>query len=347
MKKRVMGILLALAMSAVMMTGCSISEAEPSANIVANPKYADKKIGICIYHFEDNFMTLFRNELYDYLVKQGFPGENIIIADSGNSQDVQYGQIDDFIADGVNALIINLVEGSAAPYVTDKAVEADIPLIYINREPDDVEEQRWADNDWDVTYVGCEARQAGTFQGELIVDMGFEQADLNGDGILQYVMVEGNTETIDARYRTEYSVKAIENAGIEVECLADEAADWNQEPARQIMERALEEYGADIEVVFCNNDAMALGALQAIEAAGRTVGEDIFLVGVDALAAALENILDGKMTGTVFNDHISQAHNAANAAINYVNGGTNDYYISCDYVKVTKENAKEILGLLE
>lgn len=346
MNKGVMRLLPVLA-AGIMMTGCGRLSAESSANATASSKYTDKKAGICVYQFEDNFMSLFRDELQNYLIKQGFLLENIMITDSESSQEVQNGQIDTFITDGVDVLIINLVDEDSAQTVTDKAVEAGIPLVYINREPDDAEEQRWADHDWPVTYVGCDARQSGTFQGELIVDIGFDRADLDGDGVLQYIMVEGDMETIDAQYRSEYSVKALENAGIDVECLAEESAGWNQESARQIVENALKEHGTEIEVVFCNNDAMALGASQAIEAAGRTVGEDIFLVGVDALSEALENILDEKMTGTVFNDHISQAHNAANAAINFVNGGSNDYYIGSDYVKVTKDNAKEILKLLK
>ena len=81
----------------------------------------------------------------------------------------------------------------------------------------------------------------------------------------------------------------------------------------------------------------------AEDAAGRTVGEDIFLVGVDALAEALENVIAGKMTGTVFNDHIAQSHSAADAAIKFAKGETNQYYIGCDYVKVTSENAQSLL----
>jgi methyl-galactoside transport system substrate-binding protein len=88
---------------------------------------------------------------------------------------------------------------------------------------------------------------------------------------------------------------------------------------------------------------MALGALQSITSAGRTVGKDIYLVGVDALSDALEDVIAGTMTGTVFNDHIAQSHSAADAAINFVEGKTNDYYIGCDYVKVTKDNAQSVL----
>ena len=92
---------------------------------------------------------------------------------------------------------------------------------------------------------------------------------------------------------------------------------------------------------------MALGALQAIEAAGRKVNEDIYLVGVDALTEAVQNVIDGKQTGTVFNDHFSQSHSAADAAINYLSGAGNEHYIGCDYVKVTKDNAQEILDMVK
>ena len=87
---------------------------------------------------------------------------------------------------------------------------------------------------------------------------------------------------------------------------------------------------------------MALGALQAIEAAGRTVNKDIYLVGVDALVEVVENVMNDKMTGTVFNDHFSQSHAAAIAAANYLTGTENEHYIGCDYVKVTADNVADI-----
>ena len=128
---------------------------------------------------------------------------------------------------------------------------------------------------------------------------------------------------------------------------ADEILENARNQAQQIVANALGQYGDKVEVVFCNNDAMALGALQAIESAGRTVGEDIYLVGVDALSEALEDVLAGTMTGTVFNDHFSQSHSAADAAINYLSGAGNEHYIGCDYVKVTKDNAQEILDMVK
>ena len=263
-----------------------------------------------------------------------------------NDQATQSNQIDAFIADGVDLLIINPVNSSSAESITDKVVAANIPLVYVNREPSEDEEKRWEDNGWNVTYVGCDARQSGTMQGEIIADLGLDTIDKNGNGKVDYIMVEGDPENVDAQYRTRVLVKALEDAGLEVSCLTDQVGNWQQDQAQQIVANALGQFGNDVEVVFCNNDAMALGALQAIESAGRTVGEDIYLVGVDALSEALEDVLAGTMTGTVFNDHFSQSHSAADAAINYLSGAGNEHYIGCDYVKVTKDNAQEILDMV-
>ena len=308
---------------------------------------ADKKVGVCIYQFADNFMTLFRGELERYLIEQGFAKENITIVDGANDQATQSGQIDNFIADGVDVLIINLVNSSSAATVTDKVVAAGIPLVYINREPDADEQQRWTDNNWDVCYVGCDARQSGTFQGEIIADLGLDAVDFNKNGKIDYIMIEGDPENIDAAYRTEFSVKALTDAGFEVNCLDDQVGMWDQVKGAELVANSLSQYGNDIEVVFCNNDAMALGALQSIQSAGRKVGTDIYLVGVDALTEVVEYVISGDITGTVFNDHFAQSHNAADAAINYITGAGNEHNIQCDYKKVTKDNAQEILDSLK
>ena len=160
-------------------------------------------------------------------------------------------------------------------------------------------------------------------------------------------MVQGDPENIDAQYRTEYSVKALTDAGVETEELLLQRGDWDQAKGQQIVQDALTQFGDQVEVVFCNNDAMALGALQAIQAAGRTVGEDIYLVGVDALTDAVQNIIDGNMTGTVFNDYFGQAHGAAELAVKYLKGEEVDPVNMVDYVKVTSDNAADILELIK
>lgn len=171
--------------------------------------------------------------------------------------------------------------------------------------------------------------------------------DINGDGKVSYIMVQGDPENVDAQLRTEYSVGALTDAGVEVEELDKQRGDWDQAKGQEITANALTANGDALEVVFCNNDAMALGAAQAIEAAGRTVGEDIYLVGVDALTDALEKVVDGTMTGTVFNDHMGQAEKAAEVANMMLGGEATDVYYGVDYVKVTQANAQEILDVLK
>ena len=366
MFKKVIAIMTASVLAASILVGCGGStgasssapaeekteeaapaEAADQAAAATDGDLATKKVGVCIYQYSDNFMTLFRTELEKYLIEKGFAKENITIVDGKNDQATQSDQIDTFLSQGVDILIINPVNSSSAETITDKVVNANIPLVYINREPNKEEQDRWKENNWNVCYVGCDARQSGTFQGEIIGALGLDAIDFNKNGKIDYIMVEGDPENVDAQYRTEYSVKALTDAGFQVEELSDQVGNWQQDQAQTIVANALAQYNTDIEVVFCNNDAMALGALQAIQSAGRKVGTDIYLVGVDALIDAVENVIKGDMTGTVFNDHIAQSHNAADAAINYLTGAGNEHNIQCDYVKVTTENAQQILDSLK
>ena len=325
-------------------------EAETTAAEVkeaAGGDFSDKKVGISIYKFDDNFMTLYRTELVRYLTGDlGFKAENVVVQDGKGDQAEQTNQIQNFIASGVDVMILNLVQASSAPEITDMCKEAGIPVVYINREPDTAEEERWASDSISATYVGADARQSGTYQGEEIVETA-NKGDINGDGKVSYIMVQGDPENVDAQYRTEFSVKALTDAGLEVEELLLQRGDWDQAKGQQIVQDALTQFGDKIEVVFCNNDAMALGALQAIDAAGRKVNEDIYLVGVDALTEAVQDITEGKMTGTVFNDYMGQAKTAADMAVKFLNGETVDPVNMVDYVKVTPDNAKDILDIIK
>lgn len=305
---------------------------------------SEVKVGISIYKFDDNFMTLYRTELERYLVEDlGLKKENVTLQDGKGDQAEQTNQIKNFITDGVDVMILNLVQASSAPTITDLANEAGIPVVYINREPDAAEEKRWADNGIKATYVGADARQSGTYQGEEIVDLP-NKGDINGDGKVSYIMIQGDPENVDAQYRTEFSVKALKDAGMEVEELLLQRGDWMQDKGQQIAQDALTQFGDKIEVIFCNNDGMALGAIQAINAAGRTVGKDIYITGVDALAECCQLVADEKMTGTVFNDFFGQAHAAADKAIDFIKGNPVEPVNMVDYVKVTKENALEVLN---
>ena len=187
--------------------------------------------------------------------------------------------------------------------------------------------------------MGADARQSGTFQGEIVAALD-NHGDINGDGKISYIMIEGDPENVDAQYRTEFSIKALKDAGYEVECLDDQVGNWDQVKGQELCANALNKNGYNVEVVFCNNDAMALGAATAITAAGRIVGEDIYLLGVDALEEAVQLVKEGEMTGTVLNDHIGQSHAAVDVAVAALKGEELQNYYWVDYVKVDKAYAE-------
>ena len=327
--KKLLALLLVAAMS-ISMVACGGSASSSAASSEAGSEAAsseaassDVKIGVCIYQFADNFMTLYRNDIKADLEALGYKeGTNFTMVDGANDQAKQTEQIDSFIAEGVDVLIVNLVQSTSASTIIEKAKAADIPVVFINREPT-AEDLALYDK---CCYVGADARQSGTFQGEIIAATE-NKGDFNGNGTVDYAMIMGDPENVDAQYRTEYSIKAQEDAGLKVNKLYEQRAHFNNE----------------VDVIFCNNDAMAMGALQAIEAAGRKVGQDIYLVGVDALEEAVQAVADGRMTGTVLNDDVSQAQTAVDAAVRYVKGEANEKNYTIDYVKVTPENAADYI----
>ena len=330
---------LAILLAAILMLSCfSFASAEAKTY----------KVGVSIYQFTDNFMTLYRNEIEAYFktLETDEVKYDITITDGKNDMAEQTNQVRTFITQGMDLIILNLVQTSSADAVIDEIVAAGIPLVLINREPlaydadgKTLDEQyEGILNNPQVCYVGADARQSGTYQGEMIAALE-NKGDLNGDGKVSYIMIEGDPENIDAQYRTEFSVKALTDAGIEVECLDDQVGNWDQTKGQELCANALSKYGDKIEVVFCNNDGMALGAETAIEAAGRKVGEDIYLVGVDALPEAIDLIKEGNMTGTVLNDHIGQSHAAVDVAVQLLNGEEINNYYWVNYVKVDKAYA--------
>ena len=326
--KKVLAIVLALAM-VFCLVACGEEEVVEAA---------EYNVGVAIYQFNDNFMTLYRNEIESYFasLETDAVKYNVTIVDGKNDMAEQSNQIDNFITQGMDVIILNLVQTSSAEATINKVVEAGIPLVLINREPLGETDESYpgiVDNPM-VCYVGADARQSGKFQGQIVADLE-NKGDLNGDGVVKYIMIEGDPENPDAQYRTQFSVETLKEAsGLEVECLVDQVGNWDQTKGQEICASALAQYGDEIEVVFCNNDGMALGAHAAIVDAGRKVGEDIYLLGVDALEECQQMVAEGEMTGTVLNDHIGQSHTAVDVAIKALNGEAIDNYYWVDYVMV-------------
>ena len=342
--KKLLSALLAMVM-VLSLVACGQKAATTTATEAAAAGAKTVRVGVSIYTFDDAFMTLYRNELNKYFASKSNDQVKyeVTMQDGKNDQSEQTNQIDNFITQGYDVLILNLVQSTSAATVMDKCAAAGIPVVFINREPSetDMNSHNTGNFAGKFTYVGADARQSGRFQGELIADLP-NKGDINGDGKLQYVMIEGDPENVDAQYRTEFSISQYkEKTGLDVECLDDQVGNWQRAEGQRLAANALTQYGDKIEAIFCNNDDMAMGAKVSIEAAGRKVNDNIYLVGVDALAEAVDAVIAGDMTGTVLNDHVGQSHKAVDCAIDAANGKSLDLYNWVDYVKVTPENASQ------
>lgn len=274
----------------------------------------DALVGACIYKFDDTFMTGVRNAMRAEMERQG--GE-LEIVDSQNRQPTQNDQVDAYISKGANALIVNPVDRTAAEPLMQKAKAEGLPIVFVNREPY-ADVMAAYDKIW---YVGAKAEESGTQSGQIIADYfkANPKADRNGDGKIQYIMIRGEQGHQDATLRTEYSTKAMKDAGFEIVELGNDTANWDKVQATDKMKGFISAVGVDaIEAVLANNDDMALGAIEALKAEGYNMGDAskyIPVVGVDATAPALEAMSKGEMLGTVLNDADNQGFAAVKVAV--------------------------------
>ena len=315
--------------------------------------FAADTIGACIYKFDDTFMTGVRNAMKAEAEKSGVELE---VVDSQNKQPVQNDQVDAYISKGVDALILNPVDRTAAEPLMSKAKTEELPVVFVNREP--YADVMGAYNK--IWYVGAKAEESGTQSGELIADYfkSHPEADKNKDGKIQYIMLRGEQGHQDAVLRTDYSIKAMKDSGFELEELGSDTANWDKVQATDKMNGFISSAGiANIEAVLANNDDMALGAIEALKAEGYNTGDPtkyIPVVGVDATAPALEAMKAGAMLGTVLNDAENQGIAAIRVAVKAADGEeitdesigytiTDGKYIWIPYRKVTSENYQQFM----
>jgi len=314
------------------------------------------KIGAVIYKYDDTFMSYVRNEIEAGATAVGKDKLDFTINDGQNDQSKVNDIIDLYLTQGSTALAINMVEPAAANVVIGKVSAKKVPIVFFNREPDAAELAK----DPQAYYVGAKAQQSGTYEGEIVAEYwkAHPEADKNKDGKMEYVMLLGDPSNTDAKFRTEFSIKAVEAAGIKTEKLAEDTATWDRGKAQNLMQTWLTKFGDKIEVVFANNDDMALGAIDALKAAGYFKGKKFMpVVGVDATPVALDALDQGLLLGTVLNDAQNQGKATFELAYSLAQGqpamtsvgalanadGAPDpkgQYIWVPYVKVTKDNYK-------
>lgn len=324
--------------------GCGYSREEPVTAI---------KIGVTLYDQYDTFVSQLMEEFNDYTAKKSEQtgiAINVETFNASDSQSAQNEQVETMIEDGCNVICVNLVDRTDPTAIIDLAEKNDVPVIFFNRELVAGDIERWDR----LYYVGAEALVSGILEGDLAAEefLNNEQADKNGDGVFQYVVLEGEAGHQDAIVRTEYSVSTITDYGIEVEKLGYGIANWNRAQAQTKMAQMLSQYGDRIELVLANNDDMALGAIDALEAADVPREDWPAVVGIDGTDVGLEAVRSGKMIGTVYNDKEGQADAMAELAYCLATDGNPEEvdllegkYIRFTYSKVTPDNIDEFVTI--
>lgn len=312
-------------------------------------------LGAGIYSSTDNF-----NSYIGKAITGASDGVFEVNVDDGQlDQSTQLNQIDTALAKGAVAIAVSVVDTTSAPTIIQKCQDAgDIPVIFFNKEITDKDVVNSYDNLYQVTSTGGDYGAA--IEGEIIVNYWKEhpEMDKNGDGKLQMINLMGDPGHTASQPRADYVKSTIEDAGIEIELLEEDTGMWDTTKAKEKMDAWVSKYGDEIECVVCANDAMALGALTSIEAAGfNTEGKEseqyIPVVGIDALPEALEKIESGELIGSVLQDAQTQGKVIV-AIANNLNQGKEpldglDFEFDTDgskavrvpYAAITAENVEE------
>ena len=312
MLKKILALVVVLVLAASLLVSCN--------------RKGNADVHVFYYTYSDTYISSVRSALDKALGDAGISYQDY---DGNGNQTTQTEQIQTAITKGAKVILVNIVNtGSddAANGIVSLAKGSGIPVIFFNREVSDSVIKSYDK----CAFVGTRAEEAGILQGEMIGEYlrdNFDTVDLNKDGKLSYIMFKGEEGNNEAIYRTNYSVeeanKILKSAGkAELsfydpsnpnKYLVDRNGQWSAAAANEYMTTALTSYNEQnknmIEVVICNNDGMAQGAISALNAAGFNTGEgkSVPVFGVDATSAAQELIKNKKMTGTIKQDAVGMA----------------------------------------
>lgn len=333
--KKTLAIILAVVMMVSLLAGCGD---KPAPN--TDPAGSSLDVAVFYYDFSDVYISSVRNSMNSQLDALGVKYNNY---DGAGNQSQQTDQINTAIANGANLLIVNIVETSspdAAQNAVEAARTAGIPIIFFNREVSNEVVNSYEK----CAFVGTDAPEAGHMQGKLVGDYllaNYDAVDLNGDGTISYVMFKGQEGNAEAEARTQFGVEDANavltaagkpelvyyNASATDKYLVDQGGKWSAQAANDYMSSILSEYsetnGNMVELIICNNDGMAEGAVSALQGAGYNTGDGktIPVFGVDATDSAKQLINEGKMTGTIKQDAEGMASTIVNLVSSVKNGG--------------------------
>ena len=345
--KRLISMICIVAMFTGILSGCSFS------NPFVREEKQDNtlKIGISVYDQYDTFISSVVDSFYEWAKKKEQETDITITIDfqnAGGNQSVQNDQMSQFVSGGCDVALINLVDRTDATVVIERAKNAGIPVVFFNRELVQEDLERWDQ----LYYVGAVALESGEMEGQILIDAckeNFDEYDKNDDGELQYVILEGEAGHQDALVRTEYVIKTVTAGGIVLEKLGNEIANWNRAQGESKMQAWMNEFGEKMEVVFANNDDMALGAIDALGAWERNRWPVV--LGIDGTAVALQAVKNGELMGTVINNGKGQARSMLELAF-HLKFATplpsdiileNGRYVRLPHKIVTIDNVDEII----
>ncbi len=287
-------------------------------------------IGVSMALFDDNFLTVLRNGMVEYA--ESLDGVDIQVEDAQDDVARQLDQINNFVASGVDAIIVNPVDTSATQAMSDAAANAGVPLVYVNREPVNVD--ALPDNQ---AFVASDERESGTLETIEICDI---LAAAGKDPANVYIMM-GQLSNQAAVVRTQDIFDVIEagNCAVELNVIDRQTANWSRDEAQDLMTNWLST-GEPFDAVISNNDEMAIGAIQAMKASGISM-DDVVVGGIDATRDALLAMAAGELDVTVFQDAAGQGVGAVDAALSLARGEDVDQKVYVPFQLVTPENMSE------
>ena len=341
MKKAYVSLMMAICLLTMMIAGCGKQPVNKSESKI--------RIGVTVYDQYDTFV----GQLVECFLAFQSDDVEIAVYNAAQSQQTQNSQVKKMIEDGFDVICVNLVDRTDPTTVIDAARKADVPIIFFNRELVEGDIGRWNK----LFYVGANAEESGVMEGELAAwaCITHKELDKNRDGVIQFVVLEGEAGHQDAIVRTEASVNTLKKQGVEIDKLGYAIANWNRAQAQTKTTQFIEDYGDDIELILSNNDDMALGAIDAYEAMAIPRNKWPAVVGIDGTDVGLEAVRDDKMLGTVYNDKEGQATAMFDLARVLAGGGSieelsdkyaieNGRYIRLPYAKVTSSNIIKYLS---
>jgi inositol transport system substrate-binding protein len=291
-----------------------------------------QNIGVTMALFDDNFLTVLRNGIQAQADEAGL---DVQIEDAQNDVAKQLDQINNFIASGVDAIIVNPVDTSATQAMTDAAAAAGVPLVYVNRQPINLD--TLPDNQAFVASQESESSRQGFIEQ-------CNQWKAAGKDTVNVYVLQGELSNQAAVQRTQNYYDVIEEGlcPVTVNVIDQQTANWSRDQAQNLMTNWLST-GAAFDGVLANNDEMALGAIQAIKAAGISM-DDVIVSGVDATQDALASMQAGELDITVFQNAAAQGGGALDAAVKLAAGEAVDQAVFVPFELVTPANMADYMA---